>query len=128
MLWLLFSIERRAWERRYSGPVIRDAECQFYLFCQPAGLLHDTLPAPPKSNRRAQALVNSALWVTSSRNDKNASASFVPGATWPTSVVVVEGVEKSSVKPCWASSDARSAGRAEVWDGAGAENPLMEQM
>ena len=43
-----------------------------------------------------------------------------PGGAWPASTVVVEGVETGSVASYWASSDARSTGRA------GAENSFTE--
>ena len=64
--------------------------------------------------------------ISASRNDKNASAFVVPGATWLVSAVAAERVETGSVASYWASSDARSAGRAGVWGGAGAENSFTE--
>ena len=58
--------------------------------------------------------------MSTSRNDKNASASLVPGATWLVSAVAAEGVEMGSVASYWARSDTGPAG------GAGAENSFAE--
>ena len=66
------------------------------------------------------------LWVSASRNNKNASASVVPGATWLVAAVAAEGVETGSVALYWASSDARSAGKTGVCGGAGTENSFTE--
>jgi hypothetical protein len=64
--------------------------------------------------------------MSASRDDKNASASAIPGATWPVSVVATDGMPTGSVTSYWAGSDARSAGRAGACGGVGAKNSFTE--
>ena len=49
-----------------------------------------------KGGQESDQMVSLVLWDINPRNDKNAPASVVPGATWPALVVVTEGVESGS--------------------------------
>jgi hypothetical protein len=70
----------------------------------------------------------SSFGISTSRNDKNASALVFPGATWLTLGVVEEGIEIGSVVPDGANSDAGSVERVGAYGGMGLGNSFTEPM
>jgi len=111
-------------ESETVGPVDETIEMQIadiYSFCQPAELLHDTIPTPPSNSGRVESsgerlalviwdigLQERQEWVCVSHSGSDLAGIMGGG----------EGVETGS--------DARSAGMAGIWGRVGVKNPPTE--
>lgn len=89
--------ERGAKEHKSGGRVDMNRECQYVFILSTCEIVTRYRINTSVRIRPGQVeWWSSSSEIPASRNNKNMSASVVPGATWPASAVVAEGVETGS--------------------------------
>jgi len=114
-------------ESETVGPVDETIEMQItdiYSFCQPAELLHDTIPTPPSKSGRVESSgerLTLVLWDIGLQERQECVCDGHSGSD-------LAGIRGSGGEGVEMGSDARSAGMAGIWGGAGVKNPFTDPM